>query len=456
MTSLRVLDPAAPVGLDAEQAILGALLLTGEAWPKCVDLLRPELFADQAHRTIFRVAHEMWAQGWGVDIVTLSARLHAQGLLDSVGGGYYISMLTNKVSSTAHLEFHARVLIQEFIGRRLVEIGQATAQGAMHSADIFSHLDSVRNEVNDLYSYLTNATLKSAATDIAMLTDGAPGKYYTFGIPDLDRKALFQCGLPHVFAGRPGIGKSVFALTVMWHLTLTGPVLLFSPEMTLKQVQARIVASECGVPYSAILSRRMNDQQILDVANASTRLADRLALLKVDDTSGITPEQVRARTERAVKDDGVIAFGLDHLHKMKTGDRRVDREETAKVSQCMEGLTEVAKSTNLPALVMCQLNREVEKRHDKKPMMADLKQTGKIEEDAAVVGLLYRAGYYEAQPPYSDTLEIIIAKNRDGDVGEATESMIPALSRIGGDHLHGLTPISTNPNKTTEPDGTPF
>jgi len=198
-----------------------------------------------------------------------------------------------------------------------------------------------------------------------------------------------------------------------------------------RQVQARIVSSECGVPYSTILRQQMNEQDRETVAQCIMRIGDRLDNLKIDPTSGITPSQIRARCERAMKMDGILAFGVDHLHKMSTGDRRSDREETSRISQCMEGITEVAKNTNLPAFVACQLNREVEKRTDKRPKLSDLKQTGKIEEDAAMVVLLYREGYYSEHPPYDDTMEFSVAKNRDGSTGLAKCPITPALNRIG-------------------------
>lgn len=420
-----------PQALEAEQAVLGALLQMPHAWTKVADLLRPELFYSEANRQIFRVASELRSNNSPVDSITVLTRLRSEGLSETIGGPLYLTSLTARVGSTANLEHHSRILIEQFIARSLIRIGHEAEVSAYSTSDALALLDRISGDISTLYGYLVGSSLFDASTGISELTKKKEGSFYTFGIPELDRMAVMQPGLPYVFAGRPGMGKSILAVHVFWHLTQFGNVLMFSPEMTLTQVQARIISNESGVPYSSILRGQMGEQDLAYVQAAIGRLEGRLSRLKVDPTSGITPDQMDVRVERAIQKHGILAFGVDHLHKMKTGDRRVDREETAKVSQCMEGVTGVAKKTMLPAVVMCQLNREVEKRQGKKPSLADLKQTGKIEEDAAFVGLLFRQGYYEEHPPYNDTLEISVAKNRDGEVGMAKEGIVPALSRIG-------------------------
>lgn len=420
-----------PQAIDAEQAILGALLQMPEAWTKVSEILRPELFYIEANRQIYRIANDLHSSGIPVDIISVMTRLRAEGLAEAVGAPVYLTQLTARVGSTANIEYHARILVEQFIARSLIRIGHDAEVSAYSTSDALALLDRVSGDISTLYGYLHGSTLSDASTGIFELSRKKNEGGLSFGIPDLDRMTMMQPGLPYVFAGRPGLGKSILAVHIFWHLTQFGNVLLFSPEMTLTQVQARIVSSESGVPYSTILRGAMNEQDVALVEAAVSRIGDRLTRLKVDPTSGITPDQMDVRVERAIKKHGILAFGVDHLHKMKTGDKRVDREETAKVSQCMEGITGVAKKSMLPAVVLCQLNREVEKRQGKKPTLADLKQTGKIEEDAAFVGLLFRNGYYEEHPPYSDTLEISVAKNRDGAVGMAKEGITPSLSRIG-------------------------
>lgn len=423
----RVL-PQAP---ELEQAVLGALLLVPEAWSKVSDILVADVFHIEPNRLLFKAMSLMRSKGEVVDIVTLCDRMRRDGLLDVVGGPFYISQLTNKVASSANIEYHVRILIEHHIARSLIFIGNRATKEAYDHPSALDLLDNISAAITDLYGFTIGTTSTSAADGIGELTDASPRPFYAFGMPELDQKVVFQAGLPHVFAGRPGIGKSIFAVEAMWHMTLSGTVLLFMPEMTRKQVQARILAREAGVPYSTIIRGKMTQQEVDAVAACAMDIAGRLNRLKLDPTSGITPDQMRARVERSLKQDGIIAFGVDHLHEMRTGHAATDRKEYERVSICMSGVTEIAKSTDLPALVMCQLSRAVEGRGDKRPNIADLRGSGAIEEKAAVVGLLYREGYYHPGPPMHDRLEINVAKNRDGDVGIAIEPITPAFSRIG-------------------------
>ena len=439
--------PQAP---EMEQAVLGALLIVPEAWTKVSDILTPDIFHTEPNRLLYSAARAMWAKGERVDLLTLTDRMRRDGLLEVVGGPFYISQLTNKVASSANIEYHVRILIEHHIARSLIFIGSEAYKQAYEHPSSLDLLDRISGQITDLYGYTIGTGSTSAADGIGDLTDAKPKAFYSFGIPELDNKAVFQAGLPHVFAGRPGIGKSILAVEVMWHMTLAGTVLLFSPEMTKRQVQARIIARETGVMYSTIIRGRMTEQEVDIVSRCAMDIAGRLNRLKLDTTSGITPEQMRARTERAMKQDGIIAFGVDHLHEMRTGHATTDRKEFDRVSICMSGVTEIAKATDLPALVMCQLSRAVEGRGDKRPSLADLRGSGAIEEKAAVVGLLFREGYYMPDPPLHDTLEINVAKNRDGAVGLATAPIAPAFSRIGG------APVTFTPSFRQDTDDSPF
>lgn len=431
-TALRIeqgyVIPQAP---EVERAVLGALLISQEAWPKVADLISADLFYDEANRHVYRIARALWTDGSPVDLVTVVQGLAMDGHLETVGGAVFVAGLTTGIASTANIEYHVRILTERHIARRIITICNSTAINAKENEDAFDLLDRMSSDVSDLYGFAQPTVIKTAADDLHELTDRSNVKSYTFGIPELDEKVTFQAGLPHVFAGRPGMGKSIISVHVMWHLTEVGTVLMFSPEMTRRQVQARIISMETGVPYSRILSRKMDEQELDNVTECMMRLADRMKRLLIDPTSGITPDQIRARCERAMKVHDVIAVGIDHLHKMSTGDKRVDREEISRVSQCMEGITEIAKNTGLPFMVACQLNRQVESTNDKKPKLSHLKQSGKIEEDAAVVVLMYRDGYYQEPQPHEDVLELMVAKNRDGATGECRAPIIPAYNRIG-------------------------
>lgn len=438
------LMPQAP---EVEEAVLGALLMEPDSWTRTADILTEEAFYSEALRAIYSAGRQIWSKGELPDQIVILQHLRAEGKLDVEGKGtsavaglnpLLIAKLTTNIASARNIEWHCRILTQHLVLRKLIEKGDAMVKAAYANDDALELLDRSAADIRGIYRYTQPTHLISAAEDLEELTDVKPRIEYTFGIPDLDRICTLEAGLPHVFAGRPGMGKSIFCLEVCWHLTLTGKVLLFGPEMTPKQVRARLMAHETGIPYSLLLKPyRMNEQQRLKAARAAqdTAFVERMDRLKIDPTGGITPEQIRTRTELALQTEGIVAFAVDHLHKMRTGNSRTDQNPVDRVTQCMAGITEVAKNTMLPALVMCQLNRNVESRgsdgSDKRPRLSDLRGSGAIEEDAAVVGLLYRDGYYRDEPPYEDDLEIGIAKNRDGAVGDVKVKIIPAINRIG-------------------------
>lgn len=434
--------PATPE-VTTEQAVLGALLMNSDAWLRVSDLLKPEMFSVPEHAIVYQAGLNLFSSGQPIDLVTVVGELNRTGKIKLAGGALFISQLTNRMSSSVNLEYHARLIIQQYLSRRIEGLALEIATDT--EPDPFNKLDKISAYVTDLYSTTQPSITMDASEQVAELLDTKPVQHFTFGIPDLDRLAILEAGLPVVMAGRPGIGKSIICLEICWHLTLKGPVMLFSPEMTPKQVTARILARESGVPYSTILRGKMHEEELALVADASNRCASRLELLKIDPQSGITPNQIRTRTERAMKSHGVIAFAVDHLHKMTTGDARIDRDQVQMVGKCMSGVTEVAKNTGLPALVMCQLSRQVEQRADKRPNMADLKWSGDIEQDAAVIGLLYREGYYMQTPPFEDELEISIAKNRDGALDVARARITPAFSRIG-EHIRSMRELTETVN----------
>lgn len=417
---------------ETEQAVLGAAMLEEHGLSAFLRILVPSSFHFSAHTKIAAAIVALHRAGSSVDILTVTEELKRRGELDEVGGPFYVSQLTNKVASSANVEHHARVISEAHALRSLAQVAADIAQDSGYS-DPFDAISRARTSLDAVFTRLTSGadTSRTAAENIDALTDATPmPPGYTTGIPELDRVLSVQPGLPYIFAGRPGIGKSILSCAIAWHMTLAGEALLFSPEMTLRQVQARILAMESGVPYSTILSRRMDEQQVNDTSACAMRIADRLALLRVDETPAITPDQVSAKAQRFRKETGSAGFVLDHLHKMSTGDRRIDKDETPRVSQCMEGLTRVCKDTGMFGVIMCQLNRQVEARQDRRPRLSDLKQTGRIEEDAAGVVLLYRDGYYQPAQPWEDVMELAVAKNRDGACDTISIGCVPALNRM--------------------------
>lgn len=429
-------EQAMPHAPEMEQAVLGACMLYVTAYRKVADFLTPEMFYQPAHIMIYRAIVAIDKMGAEPNILSVSQWLRSDGTLKDAGGPGYVSTLTNKISNDSSVDYHARVLQQKYILRKAILTSDAVSKAAYDDGDCFDVLDIWERSLNTCKATLAPNVLETAADEGRNCADGVKPTFIRFNTPELCDRVMFQSGLVHVFAGRTGMGKSILSVEEAWGWTNLGRVLMFSPEMTKKQVTARILARESGVPYDRILFGRMTEQEQDTVAATWNRIGDRMAKLLIDPTSAVTPDRQRAVIDKQLE-EGIVAVVIDHLHEMSTGIAKIDNDVSgrAKVAYCMTQVNEIAKSRNVPIMLLAQLNREVEARQDRRPRISDLLWAGEIEQKAAVVGLLYRQGYYEAEPPYSDTLEIAIAKNRDGGLSVCKTPIIPALSRIGSPPL---------------------
>ena len=426
------IDRPLPSAPEIEQAVLGTLMIYRPALQKVIDFLTPDMFSGNPNANIYRAILALDRMGAEPNILTVTQWLRNEKLIEATGGAGYVSLLTNKVSNDASIDYHARVVQQKYILRRLIFGAEATKNAAYCDNDCFDVLDIAEQSISDCRENLAPNAVETGADEGSNLVDGIRPPFLRFNTPELCDRAMFQSGLIHTFGGRTGMGKSIMSTEEAWGWTNLGRVLMFSPEMTKRQVTARILSRESGVPYTNILFGKMDTYEQDLVAQTWHRISDRLKKLIIDPTSAVTPSRVSAVTKRMMK-DGIVAVVIDHLHDMSTGIPRIDSDPSGRprVAYCITQLNEIAKSTNLPFMVMAQLNREVESRTDRRPKISDLLWAGEIEQKSAVIGLLYRQGYYEPEPPWNDTLEISIAKNRDGGVTTCKAPITPALSLIG-------------------------
>lgn len=437
-----------PQALELEQHILGACLVSAEALGSVIDFLRPESFYDPSHICIWRAIAFLHGKSREVNEISVCQRLRETGELDGVGGPFYISKLTLRLPSTAGVEYNAHIIAQKHMLRQVIEFSHAAIADAYADTDCFDVLDGIRSNVDEALRYTQPRALVYGNDDIESLVDGVKPSYIRWSMPELSEKALCYGGLVHTVAGRTGLGKSIFSCEQAWAWTEAGHVLMFTPEMTKRQVQARILARESGVPYSRILAANMSEQDQSDVFEARQRIEHRLQRLVVDEMGGVTPSHIRAKVNRAAAEHPVCAVVIDHLHEMKAGIDRIDNDPSSRsrFSYCISELSEIAKTSGLPFLVMAQLNRDVEKRGNRRPVISDILWSGDVEQKSAFIGLLYREGYYQEQPPYEDILELIVAKYRDGGVGLCRAKVIPSLSRIGD----AAAPQLPHPDDRTE------
>ncbi len=418
-----------PQAVELEEAVLGALLLERDALTSVIDILRPEIFYKEAHQKIFKAISMLFADTEPIDILTVTNKLKIMGILDEVGGPYYITQLTNRVGSPANIEFHTRILAQKYILRELIHVSSATIKEAFEdSTDVFNLLDraeqglfdisenNFRRESTDMKALVGQAIkeIESAKNSEGKLR-GVPS-----GFTELDRlTAGWQKSDLIVIAARPGMGKTAFALSLTRNAAVNDfPVAIFSLEMSSVQLATRLIASETEISGEKLKKGDLRDDEWKQLNTKVKSLED--APIYIDDTPALSIFELRAKCRRLKEQFKIELIVVDYIQLMRAGDNTGNREQ--EISTISRSLKALAKELNVPVLVLSQLNRSVETRGGlKKPMLSDLRESGAIEQDADMVIFIYRPEYYDmVEGENGEDLrgkgEIIIAKHRNGSL----------------------------------------
>ncbi|NOR87444.1 MAG: replicative DNA helicase [Bacteroidales bacterium] len=418
-----------PQAVDLEEAVLGALLLEREALTSVIDILRPEIFYKEAHQKIFKAISILFTDTEPIDILTVTNKLKTLGLLDEVGGAYYITQLTNRVGSPANIEFHTRILAQKYILRELIRVSSVTIKEAFEdSTDVFNLLDraeqglfdisenNFRRESSDMKSLVMDAIkeIEKAKNSEGKLR-GVPS-----GFTGLDRlTAGWQKSDLVVIAARPGMGKTAFALSLSRNAAVNGfPVAIFSLEMSSVQLATRLIASETEISGEQLKKGELREDEWKQLNTKVKSLED--APIFIDDTPALSVFELRAKCRRLKEQHKLELIVIDYIQLMRAGDGAGNREQ--EISMISRSLKALAKELDIPVLVLSQLNRSVETRGgDKKPLLSDLRESGAIEQDADMVIFIYRPEYYnitegEDGADLRGKGEIIIAKHRNGSL----------------------------------------
>jgi replicative DNA helicase len=429
-------EPLPPHDSDAEQALLGSLLIDRDAIAGVVESLKPEAFFLSANATIYRAMLGLWAVRRPCDLVTLSALLASRGKLDEVGGAAYLSALMASVPTAVHLHHYADIVNEHARRRALIDAGSmmvATGYAkvaepdydrmmvdARSSISAFDPLDRPADEqVDALIDNLRQTTFKRWSGDY--VDDTTPS-----GIEQIDR--LTGGGMRRrelwVIAARPSMGKSA----LMLHMARRTRALIFSLEMPTEQVLNRMICAEAGVPYQ-VAYQQVGD---LDQRNRWLAASERLEKLTgmIVDKPGMTTARIEAITSRAIAEHGINAVYIDHLNYLNDQFRYSNEQE--KTGELVRRCKQIANVCDVPVVLISQLNREAESREGCMPRMSDLRSSGRIEEDADFVGLLYRRLYYvnkgmiDAKVDLDwvtasnwQKVQLMVAKNRNGETGTA-------------------------------------
>ncbi|MCH6546518.1 MAG: replicative DNA helicase, partial [Deltaproteobacteria bacterium] len=429
-----------PQNLEAEASVLGGILLENEAIDRVLEIVTPDLFYRESHRKVFRAMMELADRSEPVDLITLSEFLKAKGELDAVGGTAYLASLANLVPTAANIAHYARIVREKGILRHLITVATGIAtRGLEDQGNVEEFLDEAEKSIFDISEKRIKSSfvfLGDMMNDsIKMVEKLYERKEMITGVPtgfkDLDKlTAGLQPADLIVVAGRPSMGKTAFSLNIAAHAALHAGigVAIFSLEMAKEQLGLRMLCSEARVDHSKVRSGHLAEREFPALVSAAGRLAE--APIYIDDTPAISILELRAKARRLVRDRdkkiGLIV--VDYLQLMRGMSTVQNREQ--EISEISRSLKALAKELHVPVIAISQLNRRVEDRGDKRPMMADLRESGAIEQDADVIAFIYRDEVYNKDSTDQGMAEIIVAKQRNGPTDTVRLTFINTITRF--------------------------
>lgn len=415
-----------PHSVEAEQSVLGAVLLDNESLHSALEIITHEDFYRGAHSAIFEAMIGLSERGEPSDIVTLASELDARGNLTSVGGPEYLSTLVDVVPTSAHTQFYSRLIREMSIRRKLIhESGEITKDAFDTTERVDDLLDSVEQRIFAISDQKVKPSFAKVGDIVRDSIKRIEQLYinndlYTglgSGFVDLDEMTSgFQPSDLIILAGRPSMGKTALALSIARHVgvDLKKRVAVFSLEMSKDQIVTRLLCSEAKVNNSKVRSGKLSESDFPKLVDAAAKISQ--ADIFVDDTPAISILEMRAKARRLHREAPLSLVVVDYLQLMKAPSRNSDRRDQ-EISEISASLKALAKELSIPVIALSQLNRAVETRNDKRPMMADLRESGAIEQDADLIGFVYRDEVYNVDSPDKGVAELIIAKHRNGSVG---------------------------------------
>ncbi|HUE38222.1 MAG TPA: replicative DNA helicase [Candidatus Binatia bacterium] len=430
-----------PHSLEAEAAVLGGILLDNTALDRVAEHLIAEDFYREAHRKIFRAATELSQRSEPIDLLTLTEALKTRGELPEVGGAGYVSELADRAMSTANIQFHARIVREKAILRGLIATAsEIVARGYEARDEVTRFVDEAEQAIYQIAEKKTRASFTRVGD---MITDTFRQIEQLYerkemvtgvatGFTDLDRMtAGLQPSDLIIVAGRPSMGKTSFCLNIAEHVAIEKGigVAVFSLEMSKEQLVLRMLCSQARVDLSKVRTGYLAQKDFPRLAEAAGRIHD--APIYVDDTPALSALELRAKARRLkrMKEANLGLVIVDYLQLMRGSSSR-DESREQEISQISGGLKALAKELRLPVIALSQLNRQVEGRNPPKPRMADLRESGAIEQDADVIAFIYRDEVYNQQSRDQGIAEILVAKQRNGPIGDVRLSFRSEYTRF--------------------------
>jgi len=432
----------APHSVEAEQSVLGGLMLDNDAWDKIADAVVEEDFYRRDHRLIFRAISELAARTEPFDVVTLSEWLDKQGLLDDAGGLAYLGTLAKDTPSAANITAYAKIVRERSVLRQLIRVGNEISGSAYQPEGRSTEelLDDAERRVFQIAEQ--GARGKEGFTAIKDLLVKAVDRIDTLfqqddpitGIPtgwtDFDEMTSgLQRGDMVVVAGRPSMGKTTFAMNIAEHAAIKSglPTAVFSMEMPGESLAMRMLSSLGRIDQHRVRTGKLEDDDWPRLTSAVGLLAE--APMFIDDTPALSPNELRARARRLAREHGDLGLiVIDYLQLMQVHGSAENR--TNEISEISRSLKSLAKEMDVPVIALSQLNRSLEQRPNKRPVMSDLRESGAIEQDADLIVFIYRDEVYNEDSPDKGTAEIIIGKQRNGPIGTTRLTFLGQYTRF--------------------------
>jgi replicative DNA helicase len=436
-----------PQAIDLEDVVLGAMMIDKKGVDEVIDILSPDAFYKEAHQYIFEAIFKLFENSEPVDLLTVSSQLKKDEKLDVVGGDFYLISLTQRVSSSAHIEFHARIILQKYIQRSLIKISNEIIEDAYdETKDVFDLLDNAEAKLYEV----TQGNIKKSTETAQSLVIQAKKKIEEIsnkeglsGIPSgFDKLDKLTSGWQPsdlvIVAARPGMGKTALTLTMARNIAVNTntPVAFFSLEMSSVQLITRLISSETGLSSEKLRTGKLEKHE-WEQLNVKVKTLEK-APLYIDDTPSLSIFDLRAKARRLSSQYGIKLIVIDYLQLMTAGGSQKGGNREQEISTISRNLKALAKELNVPVIALSQLSRAVETRGgSKRPLLSDLRESGAIEQDADIVSFIYRPEYYkidewddEERSPTEGQAEFIVAKHRNGGLENIRLKFIGHLGKF--------------------------
>ena len=436
-----------PQAIELEEAVLGAMLIDKKGVDEVIDLLEPGAFYKTAHKNIFESILNLFQNSQPIDLLTVSSDLRKNGKLESIGGDYYLIQLTQRVASSAHIEFHARIILQKYIQRSLIRISNEIIESSYkESTDVFDLLDEAESKLYDVAQGNIKKSSDTAQNLVILAKkkieeiankDGLSG--IATGFEKLDSLTSgWQASDLIIIAARPGMGKTALTLSMARNIAVIhqSPVAFFSLEMSSVQLITRLISAETGLSSEKLRTGKLADHEWKQL---NVKVGDlEKAPLFIDDTPALSIFDLRAKARRLASQHGIKLIVIDYLQLMTAGNNSKAGNREQEISSISRNLKALAKELDIPVIALSQLSRAVETRGGtKRPQLSDLRESGAIEQDADIVSFIYRPEYYgieewddEDRSSSVAQAEFIVAKHRNGGLDNIRMKFIGQLGKF--------------------------